>query len=120
MSAASLNDDRSPLPPPCGEAPSRETARDPDEAGRTLDSHRRHIDAIDARIVRLLEERMQVARLVGATKRAADLPLVASAREVQVLERAAAAAGGALAPHDAREIFRAILAASRRAQANPA
>jgi chorismate mutase len=99
-----------PLPPPCG---SSEPPREPE---RAIDSHRRRIDDIDVRILGLLEERMRVAREVGEAKRAAELPLVASAREVQVLERAATRARGDLAPHDAREIFRAILAASRRVQ----
>ena len=43
------------------------------------------------------------------------LPLVASVREGQVLERAAASAGGALTPNDARGIVRAIPTTSRRA-----
>ena len=113
MSALSRSHESSPLPPPCGAAPSREIPEDPSGA---LDLHRRRIDAIDTRIVHLLEERLALARLAGRAKRAAELPLVSSSREVQVLERVAASARGALAPHDAREIFRAILVASRRAQ----
>lgn len=44
---------------------------------------RKEIDAVDAQLVRLLEERMAVSRRIGEWKKAAGMPVFDSAREEQ-------------------------------------
>jgi chorismate mutase len=104
------------LPMPCSqdvpaEAPSS-------LAGETLDGLRHRIDALDAQIVRLLEERLRAAVEAGRRKREAGLPLDAPIREEQVLARVTGLASGPLRAPAARAIYREVLAAARRAQAS--
>lgn len=51
-----------------------------------LDFLRKRIDAIDQKIVRLLEERMALARRVGEYKAANNLPVLDSEREKAVIQ----------------------------------
>lgn len=57
-------------------------------AAREVEGLRRMIDEVDARIIRLLEERMELCRRIGLTKKAESLPVRDEAREREVLARA--------------------------------
>ncbi len=56
-------------------------------AAREIEDLRRLIDDVDARIIRLLVERMELCRRMGRAKRAASLPVRDTAREDEVLAR---------------------------------
>ena len=71
-----------------------------------IEDLRRRIDELDREIVRLLEERMSICRRLGEIKRAHNMPILDSAREKIVLERAGVF----------REVFSAIIELCRRAQ----
>jgi chorismate mutase len=62
---------------------------------------RREIDALDQRIVELLQQRARVVEEVGSIKREAHLPVVVSSREEQVVERAQELARGGPLPAEA-------------------
>ena len=53
-----------------------------------LEEMRKKIDEIDMRIVKLLEDRVDLARKIGEAKRKHGLPIVDAEREAQVLIRA--------------------------------
>jgi chorismate mutase-like protein len=74
-----------------------------------LAPHRAKIDAIDEKIVALLNERAQVVREVGLIKRKSNLPATAPARAEQVLQQAAARSKGPLDPAAVRRIYAKIL-----------
>lgn len=79
---------------------------------------RRRIDALDRRIVALLNERAKLALAVGRAKRAARWQAVRDReREEDVLERVAAANGGPLPEGDVLAIYRRIIAATRTLEA---
>ena len=52
-----------------------------------LEQLREKIDVIDSRIVKLLEERVDLAKKIGAAKRKHGLPMADLAREQEVLIR---------------------------------
>ncbi len=80
---------------------------------------RRRIDAVDRRIVALLNERASLAIAVGRAKRAAGWRAVRDAeRERDVLERIVAANAGPLAEDDLRAVYRRIIAATRALEAD--
>jgi len=74
-----------------------------------LAPHRAKIDAIDDKIVALLNERAQVVREVGLVKQKANLPATAPARAEQVLQQAGARSKGPLDPAAVRRIYVRIL-----------
>lgn len=75
---------------------------------------RRRIDALDRRIVALLNERAALGRAVGQAKREAGRRAVRDAeREREVLLRAGIANGGPLPQADLLAIYRRIIAATR-------
>ncbi len=75
---------------------------------------RDEIDRLDTRIVALLQERAELARRIGAVKRASNLAIYAPARERDVLERVAALGGdGRLRPEHLVGIYREIISACR-------
>lgn len=67
---------------------------------------RARIDEIDREILRLLEERMEVALRIGEVKARLSVPILDPAREMEVLERAG----------KFRPVFEAILEVSRDVQ----
>jgi chorismate mutase len=79
---------------------------------------RRRIDALDRRIIRLLNERAALALSADAHKAAAGrLTVRDTARERDVLERVAAEAdGGPLPPAELVGFYRRLIAAIRRLQ----
>lgn len=79
------------------------------------------LEAIDSDIVNLLARRMELARRIGAQKRAAGLPLQDPKREAQVVAAVARNARRAGLPEEAvRDIVWPIVAMCRRAQQDDA
>ena len=75
---------------------------------------RRRIDALDRRIVTLLNERAELGRDVGRAKKAAGRRIVRDVeREREVLLRVALANLGPIAQADLLAIYRRLIAATR-------
>jgi chorismate mutase len=78
---------------------------------------REQIEAADRELVRVIAERVRLARAVGRAKRAAGLPTLDPVREAAVLRRATETAREAgLTEEDVRDIFWHLIGLSRRAQ----
>ena len=75
---------------------------------------RRRIDAIDRRIVALLNERSRLGLEVGAAKAADGRPVRDAHREREVLLRVAAANEGPLPQADLLSVYRRLMVATRR------
>jgi chorismate mutase domain of proteobacterial P-protein, clade 2 len=91
------------IPPPSGTA--------------TLEELRVGINAVDARLVALLNERAALSKAVGEVKRASPgSEVFHPSREAQVLHGLAAANPGPLPEEDLRAIYRQILSSSRKMQ----
>lgn len=78
-----------------------------------IEDYRRRIDALDAEIVRLINERAECAHRIGQAKLKTDRPAYAPDRERQVLEKVAAAGTGPLPPAAIQGIYREIMSACR-------
>lgn len=79
---------------------------------------RRRIDALDRRIVALLNERAKLALAVGQAKRAAGWRAVRDLeRERDVLDRVAAANSGPLPEAALLAVYRRVIAATRALEA---
>ena len=77
-----------------------------------IKAQREIIDKIDAEIIGLLAKRFAVAEAIAAEKRRTASPLTDTAREAEIIAKAAAVLGEA----DAETVYRAILAVSHRRQ----
>ncbi len=77
------------------------------------------MDLIDRKILRLLQQRTELSRRIGETKRRHGAPVYVPEREREVLRRVARLSRGKLAPRAARAIFREILSSSRAEQGQP-
>jgi chorismate mutase len=87
--------------------------------GLTIDDLRKRIDAIDAELVRLLNERVVCAVEVGRLKHEAGLAVYQPDRETQVLNGVRSAAGqlgGPLTAEAVVRIFERIIDEARRAE----
>ncbi|MBI3884916.1 MAG: prephenate dehydratase [Opitutae bacterium] len=73
---------------------------------------RRKIDALDQRVVKLLNARLRHARQVGALKRGARSRIYVAEREADVLSRVSATNAGPLKPAALRAIYREIMSAA--------
>lgn len=83
----------------------------------TLDELRERIETLDAKLISLAAERIELARQVGDIKRAKQMPIVDFARETRVLERARGAAGEhGLSPGVAEDVIMRLIVASVSAQ----
>lgn len=94
---------------------------DSERLGATVEAElsrlRDEIERVDRAVIELIARRVQVAREVGAAKRAAGLPTLDPAREASVIRQIAVLAREAKLPDaDVREIFWHIIGLSRRAQ----
>lgn len=78
---------------------------------------RRRIDAVDRRIVALLNERTRLGLEVGGAKATAGRPVRDPDREREVLLRVAAANDGPLPQADLLAVYRRLIAATRRLEA---
>lgn len=91
--------------------------RHPDESAE-LRRLRRRIDALDRRIVALLNERAELGREVGRAKLAAGRRAIADAeREREVLLRVTMANAGPLPQADLLMIYRRLIAATKAIEA---
>lgn len=79
---------------------------------------REEIEQVDRALVRLIADRVRLAREVGAAKRTAGLPTLDHVREAAVVRRAVTLAREAGLEHDdeIRQIFWQLIGISRRAQ----
>ena len=84
------------------------------ETGLDISDWRIEMDAIDERLVELLNRRAQCAIEIGRLKHEQGLPIYSPSRETQVLAHVVSSSGGPL-PHDAiRRLFERIIDEARR------
>jgi len=81
-----------------------------------VESWRTAIDVVDEKLLRLFNERAQLALGVGESKKGSGLSLCDHTREREVIERMCAANTGPLDDRAIIELFRAIIHESRRIQ----
>lgn len=86
----------------------RRPPRDP------MEDLRLRIDAIDRKMVRLLNERAGCAIALGGIKQKRGLPIYQPAREEEVLGNVQRTNGGPLEPEALRRLFERIIDESRR------
>ena len=87
-----------------------------DEARAKLDEYRVSIDAVDRRIVDLLNERTRVVEEIGRVKRHSALPIYEPKREEQVFANITGHNQGPLTPEAVRRIFERIIDEMRTIQ----
>ncbi|MBR3704506.1 MAG: chorismate mutase [Oscillospiraceae bacterium] len=76
---------------------------------------RNKLDAIDSQLVSLFCERMEIVQKVAEYKKEHELPIHASGREKEILERVRTLSGEELAPY-AQTLFETLLYVSREYQ----
>lgn len=81
---------------------------------KTLDDWRRQIDALDAELLRLLNQRAAIACEIAAIKVASALPAYDGNRERQVLARVLKKNTGPLDEQSVIDIFSGIIRETRR------
>lgn len=81
----------------------------------SLEDHRREVDRIDREILKLLGERLQVARAIGEAKLKSGAPVYAPQREEQLLRTLTEAAPG-IPASGLRAVFREVISLSIGAQ----
>ncbi len=87
------------------------------EAGlQALAECRRRIDALDARLLELLNERTAVVEEIGRVKQSLDLPIYEPRREDQVFANVLAHNHGPLPGDAAKRIFERIIDEMRQVQ----
>lgn len=79
-----------------------------------MEDLRSRIDAIDRRMVRLLNDRADCAIALGQIKKALGLPIYQPAREEEVLGNVQRSNGGPLESEALRRLFERIIDESRR------
>jgi chorismate mutase len=77
---------------------------------------REEIDAIDVRILQLLNERTQIVERIGAIKRELAMPIYEPRREEQVLTNVSDHNQGPLPPDAIRRIFERVMDEMRNLQ----
>ena len=77
-----------------------------------MDGLRKGIDAVDAKIVRLLDERARLARRIGEVKLAKGLEAYVPSRERKVLDRVGALSRGDFPKTGLEAVFREIISCS--------
>jgi chorismate mutase len=87
-----------------------------EEARTKLDEFRVSIDAVDRRIVDLLNERTRVVEEIGRVKRHSELPIYEPKREEQVFANITGHNQGPLTPEAVRRIFERIIDEMRTIQ----
>ena len=80
-----------------------------------LKEYRNKLDVIDSQLLFLFCERMEIVQKVAEYKKEHDLPVLASSREKEILERVRALSGEELAPY-AQTLFETLLYVSREYQ----
>jgi len=94
-----------------------ETCQEPVEESDPLRERRLRIERIDRAIVRLVQQRVRLAREVGQLKSKSGLATLDPAREAAVVRRAAAQAReDGISEDGVRQIFWQVIGLCRRAQ----
>lgn len=88
----------------------------PDEAARLLDQYRIEIDALDLRILDILNERTRIVEKIGAVKREANLPVYEPKREDAVYRNVLSHNQGPLSEAAVRRLFERIIDEMRTLQ----
>jgi chorismate mutase / prephenate dehydratase len=78
-----------------------------------LAQFRAEIDALDRKLVALMNERAEIARQIGHLKQSSGQQAYDPAREEMVLERAAASNAGPLSNESVKSVFRELISGSR-------
>ena len=87
-----------------------------DEALHALEEYRIAIDALDLRLLDLLNQRTLVVEDIGRVKRAARMPIYEPKREDQVFENIITHNHGPLTPDAVKRIFERIIDEMRTIQ----
>jgi len=87
-----------------------------EEALHALEQYRVSIDALDLRLLELLNERTRVVEQIGCVKRSAKLPIYEPRREDQVFDNVTSHNGGPLTPDAVKRIFERIIDEMRTIQ----
>ena len=83
----------------------------------SIDSLRAEIEAVDARLIATIAERVRLAKAVGCVKAAAGFPVIDPAREAAVVSRASVLARANGLPEDEiRALYWRLVAMARRVQ----
>jgi chorismate mutase len=77
---------------------------------------RRQIDAVDVKIVELLNERTQIVHEIGRIKKQFELPIYEPKREDQVFENVTSHNAGPMTPDALKRIFERIIDEMRTIQ----
>ena len=94
-----------------------QTPNTPDHENEDLARLREEIEQVDRDVIKLIARRVDLARQVGAVKRAAGLPALDPGREAAVIRRVSEVAREEGAPEeDVRYLFWHIIGMSRRVQ----
>src|SRR5579864_9495172 len=88
----------------------------PEEAVQALAECRERIDALDQRILALLNDRTRVVEEIGRIKREFKMPVYEPQREDEVLRNVTEHNSGPMAPEAARRIFERIIDEMRMLQ----
>ena len=80
-----------------------------DEALRTLAEHRKTIDALDVRLLELLNERTRVVEEIGRVKESARMPIYEPKREEDVFRNVTEHNRGPLTDDALKSIFERII-----------
>jgi len=83
----------------------------------SISDWRTQIDDVDNRLLRLLNQRAELASIIGRLKQDANLPLHDKRREHSVLARLRAVNGGPLDETAVTVIFQHIISETRRVEA---
>lgn len=81
-----------------------------------IDDWRIRIDELNEELIALLNKRASYATEIGKIKKEMGLPVLDQAREDAVLEKVAALTKGPLSPDSIKEIFRTIMAETRKVE----
>ena len=87
-----------------------------EDALRALEEYRVSIDALDLRLLELLNERTRVVEEIGRVKRAAQMPIYEPRREDQVFANVTTHNGGPLTADALKRIFERIIDEMRTIQ----
>lgn len=88
----------------------------PEEAQDQLEQCRQEIDALDLRILQLLNDRAKVVEVIGAVKRQAALPIYEPKREDAVFRNVIEGNAGPLSPSAVKRLFERIIDEMRTLQ----
>lgn len=83
------------------------------EARKRIEEHREAIDALDERLVALINERVRHSLLIRNLKLAAGMELFDGLREEAILNAVCAASKGPLSDTCLREVYTALLKVSK-------